>query len=177
MTSSVTRGPRCSAPTGGHPWQTRRRGGGTTAFASHEPALVVTDLNLSRRWSGIDLLAWMWSSARLRGVPMLLMTGDTNPDGGRALLRAAGLDHVRSFGPSLSSGFNWWERLALLDGVGARRYPSTVAVWLIDTADFPFRPARTSVQRLLNWGRASAPRCPYSLCSLDMCRGSCSRPS
>ena len=62
-------------------------------LAEREPALVVTDLNLAGQWSRIDLLAWMWRSSRLRGVPMLLMTG-TDPDGARSLLRVAGLDHV-----------------------------------------------------------------------------------
>jgi CheY-like chemotaxis protein len=79
-----------------------------------EPALVVTDLNLSGRWSGIDLLAWMWSSSRLRGIPMLLMTGD-NPDGARALLSAAGLDHVELL-PKPFQRVQLKERLALLTG-------------------------------------------------------------
>ncbi|HSY40438.1 MAG TPA: response regulator [Polyangia bacterium] len=83
-------------------------------LAVHEPALVVTDLNLSGRWSGIDLLAWMWSSSRLRGIPMLLMTGD-NPDEARALLSAAGLDHVELL-PKPFQRVQLKERLALLTG-------------------------------------------------------------
>jgi CheY-like chemotaxis protein len=83
-------------------------------LAVHEPALVVTDLNLSGRWSGIDLLAWMWSSSRLRGIPMLLMTGD-NPDEARALLGAAGLDHVELL-PKPFQRVQLKERLALLTG-------------------------------------------------------------
>jgi CheY-like chemotaxis protein len=59
----------------------------------HEPALVVTDFNLSGRWSGIDLLTWMWRSPRLRHVPMLLMTG-ADPAKVRPLLDAVGLGHV-----------------------------------------------------------------------------------
>jgi CheY-like chemotaxis protein len=62
-------------------------------LATHEPALVVTDLNLSGREKGIDLLVWMSRSPRLRDVPMLLMTGDNSHEI-RALLTAAGLDHV-----------------------------------------------------------------------------------
>jgi CheY-like chemotaxis protein len=90
-------------------------------LALHEPALVVTDLNLSGRWSGIDLLAWMWSSSRLRGVPMLLMTGD-DPDGARALLNAAGLEHVELL-PKPFQRVQLKERLALLTGrrAGARQ--------------------------------------------------------
>lgn len=42
----------------------------------HEPALVLTDLNLGGRQNGIDLLVWMRSSARLRDVPVVLMTAD-----------------------------------------------------------------------------------------------------
>ena len=83
-------------------------------LAHHEPALVVTDLNLSGRRSGIDLLAWMWRSSRLRGVPMLLMTGD-DPDGARALLSAAGLDHVEML-PKPFERVQLKERLALLTG-------------------------------------------------------------
>jgi CheY-like chemotaxis protein len=62
-------------------------------LALHEPALVITDFNLSGRHNGIDLLRWMWASPRLRDVPMLLMTGD-NPIEARFLLDAVGLDHV-----------------------------------------------------------------------------------
>jgi CheY-like chemotaxis protein len=87
-------------------------------LATHEPALVVTDLNLSGRWSGIDLLAWMWRSPRLRSVPKLLMTGE-NPDGARALLSAAGLDHVEIL-PKPFERVQLKERLALLTGRGGR---------------------------------------------------------
>lgn len=59
----------------------------------HEPALVVTDFNLSGRWNGVDLLAWMWRSPRLRDVPMLLMTS-ADPVKVRPLLDAIGLGHV-----------------------------------------------------------------------------------
>lgn len=59
----------------------------------HEPAVVVTDFNLAGRWSGIDLLAWMWRSPRLHDVPMLLMTG-ADPATPRLLLDAVGLGHV-----------------------------------------------------------------------------------
>jgi CheY-like chemotaxis protein len=81
-------------------------------LAEHEPALVVTDLNLAGQWSGIDLLAWMWRSSRLRGVPMLLMTG-ADPDGARSLLRAVGLDHVEIL-PKPFERVQLKERLALL---------------------------------------------------------------
>jgi CheY-like chemotaxis protein len=89
-------------------------------LAVQAPALVVTDLNLAGRWSGIDLLAWMSRSSRLRGVPMLLMTGD-NPDGARSLLSAAGLDHVEIL-PKPFERIQLKERLALLAGrTGADR--------------------------------------------------------
>jgi CheY-like chemotaxis protein len=91
-------------------------------LAAHEPALVVTDLNLAGRWSGIDLLAWMWRSSRLRDVPMLLMTGD-NPDGARLRLSAAGLDHVEIL-PKPFERVQLKERLALLTGrTGPERQP------------------------------------------------------
>jgi CheY-like chemotaxis protein len=83
-------------------------------LAVNQPALVVTDLNLAGRWSGIDLLTWMWQSSRLRGVPMLLMTGD-NPDVARSLLSAAGLDHVEIL-PKPFERVQLKERLALLTG-------------------------------------------------------------
>jgi CheY-like chemotaxis protein len=91
-------------------------------LAAHEPALVVTDLNLAGRWSGIDLLAWMCRSPRLRGVPMLLMTGD-DPDAARAILSAAGLDQVEIL-PKPFERVQLKERLALLTGrVGPDRRP------------------------------------------------------
>jgi CheY-like chemotaxis protein len=62
-------------------------------LAVHEPALVITDFNLSGRWNGIDLLLWIWRSPRLHDVPMLLMTGD-HPAETRFLLDAVGLAHV-----------------------------------------------------------------------------------
>ena len=62
-------------------------------LAGHEPSLVLTDYNLGGRWTGIDLLVWMRRSARLRGIPMLLMTGD-DPEEIRARLAAAGLGDV-----------------------------------------------------------------------------------
>jgi CheY-like chemotaxis protein len=62
-------------------------------LALHAPALTITDFNLSGRWTGVDLLAWMRSSPRLRGVPMLLMTGDDRYKV-RGLLDAARLDDV-----------------------------------------------------------------------------------
>ena len=91
-------------------------------LAAHEPALVVTDLNLAGRWSGIDLLAWMSRSSRLRGVPMLLMTGD-DPNGARVLLEAAGLDQVEIL-PKPFERVQLKERLALLTGrAGLDRRP------------------------------------------------------
>lgn len=81
-------------------------------LTGHEPALVVTDLNLAGPWSGIDLLAWMWRSSRLRGVPVLLMTG-ADPAGARSLLGAAGLDHVEIL-PKPFERVQLKERLALL---------------------------------------------------------------
>ncbi len=62
-------------------------------LARHEPSLVLTDHNLGGRWTGIDLLVWMRRSARLWGIPMLLMTGD-DPEEIRARLAAAGLGDV-----------------------------------------------------------------------------------
>ena len=62
-------------------------------LAGHEPSLVLTDYNLAGRWTGIDLLVWMRRSARLRGIPMLLMTGD-DPEEIRGRLAAAGLGDV-----------------------------------------------------------------------------------
>ena len=62
-------------------------------LAVHAPSLVLTDFNLSGRWTGIDLLVWMRRSPRLRGIPAVLMTGDA-PDEVRARLVAAGLDQV-----------------------------------------------------------------------------------
>jgi CheY-like chemotaxis protein len=62
-------------------------------LARHEPSLVLTDYNLGGRWTGIDLLVWMRRTARLREVPMLLMTGD-DPTEIRARLAAAGLGDV-----------------------------------------------------------------------------------
>jgi CheY-like chemotaxis protein len=95
-------------------------------LAVHEPALVVTDLNLAGRWSGIDLLGWMWRRPRLRDVPMLLMTGD-NPDGARSLLSAAGLDHVEIL-PKPFERVQLKERLALLtDRAGPDRRPEAGA--------------------------------------------------
>jgi CheY-like chemotaxis protein len=91
-------------------------------LAVHKPALVVTDLNLSGRWNGINLLTWMWRRSRLRNVPMLLMTGD-NPDGARALLSADGLDHVEIL-PKPFERVQLKERLALLTGrAGSDRQP------------------------------------------------------
>jgi CheY-like chemotaxis protein len=54
---------------------------------------VLTDYNLGGRWTGIDLLVWMRRTARLREIPMLLMTGD-DPTEIRARLAAAGLGDV-----------------------------------------------------------------------------------
>lgn len=62
-------------------------------LAMHAPAFVITDFNLSGRWSGIDLLLWMWRSPRLHAVPMVLMTG-ADPAKARLLLDAVGLGHV-----------------------------------------------------------------------------------
>ena len=62
-------------------------------LAAHAPSLVLTDYNLAGRWSGIDLLAWMRHSPRLREIPAVLMTGDA-PDEIRGRLAAAGLGHV-----------------------------------------------------------------------------------
>ena len=62
-------------------------------LAGHEPSLVLTDYNLGGRWTGIDLLVWMRRTARLREIPMLLMTGD-DPTEIRARLAAAGLGDV-----------------------------------------------------------------------------------
>jgi CheY-like chemotaxis protein len=62
-------------------------------LAGHQPALVLTDYNLGGRWTGIDLLLWMRRSARLRGIPTLLMTGD-DPEEVRERLAAAGLGDV-----------------------------------------------------------------------------------
>jgi CheY-like chemotaxis protein len=45
-------------------------------LVAHEPALVITDLNLGGRLNGIDLLLWMRRSPRLRDVPVVLMTSD-----------------------------------------------------------------------------------------------------
>jgi DNA-binding response OmpR family regulator len=59
----------------------------------HEPALVITDLNLGGRLNGIDLIAWMRRSPRLAGVPTLLMTAD-DPDETRVRLDDAGLGDV-----------------------------------------------------------------------------------
>jgi len=62
-------------------------------LALHAPAFVVTDFNLSGRWSGIDLLLWMWRSQRLHAVPVVLMTG-ADPAKAQLLLEAVGLGHV-----------------------------------------------------------------------------------
>ncbi len=62
-------------------------------LAGHEPSLVLTDYALGGRRTGIDLLVWMRRSARLREIPMLLMTGD-DPREIRARLVAAGLGDV-----------------------------------------------------------------------------------
>lgn len=62
-------------------------------LALHAPAFVITDFNLSGRWSGIDLLLWMWRSPRLHAVPVVLMTG-ADPTKARLLLEAVGLGHV-----------------------------------------------------------------------------------
>jgi CheY-like chemotaxis protein len=62
-------------------------------LAGHEPSLVLTDYNLGGRWTGIDLLVWMRRSARLREIPMLLMTGD-DPTEIRGRLAVAGLGDV-----------------------------------------------------------------------------------
>jgi CheY-like chemotaxis protein len=62
-------------------------------LAVHEPALVITDLNLGGRQSGIDLLIWMRRSPRLREVPVVLMTAD-DPDETRRRLDEAGLADV-----------------------------------------------------------------------------------
>jgi CheY-like chemotaxis protein len=59
----------------------------------HEPAFVITDLNLGGRLDGIDLITWMRRSPRLGPVPVLLMTGDER-DGVRQRLDAAGLTDV-----------------------------------------------------------------------------------
>jgi CheY-like chemotaxis protein len=85
-------------------------------LALHEPALVLTDLNLAGRWSGIDLLAWMWRSPRLHAVPMLLMTG-ANPAKARPLLDALGLDHVEILAKPFE-GSELREALARLFGGG-----------------------------------------------------------
>ncbi len=62
-------------------------------LAGHQPSLVLTDYNLGGRWTGLDLLVWMRRSARLREIPMLLMTGD-DPTEIRARLATAGLGDV-----------------------------------------------------------------------------------
>ncbi|HSY38806.1 MAG TPA: response regulator [Polyangia bacterium] len=62
-------------------------------LALHAPAFVITDFNLSGRWSGIDLLLWMWRSPRLHAVPMVLMTG-ADPAKAQLLLEAVGLGHI-----------------------------------------------------------------------------------
>jgi CheY-like chemotaxis protein len=62
-------------------------------LVGHQPSLVLTDYNLGGRWTGIDLLVWMRRSARLREIPMLLMTGD-DPREIRARLATAGLGDV-----------------------------------------------------------------------------------
>ncbi|HVV50512.1 MAG TPA: response regulator [Polyangia bacterium] len=62
-------------------------------LAVHAPSLVLTDYNLAGRWTGIDLLAWMRRSPRLRGIPAVLMTGD-DPESVRDALAAAGLADV-----------------------------------------------------------------------------------
>jgi two-component system sensor histidine kinase and response regulator WspE len=59
----------------------------------HEPAFVITDLNLGGRLDGIDLITWMRRSPRLATVPVLLMTGDDR-DEVRRRLDAAGLGDV-----------------------------------------------------------------------------------
>jgi CheY-like chemotaxis protein len=59
----------------------------------HEPAFVITDLNLGGRMDGIDLITWMRRSPRLRDVPVLLMTGDDR-DETRRRLDDAGLADV-----------------------------------------------------------------------------------
>lgn len=59
----------------------------------HEPALVITDLNLGGKLNGIDLIVWMRRSPRLAGVPTLLMTAD-DPDETRVRLDDAGLGDV-----------------------------------------------------------------------------------
>jgi two-component system response regulator HydG len=62
-------------------------------LAAHAPSLVLTDYNLTGHWSGVDLLAWMRRSARLRNIPAVLMTGD-DPQEVRERLAAAGLADV-----------------------------------------------------------------------------------
>ena len=62
-------------------------------LAGHEPSLVLTDYNLGGRWTGIDLLVWIRRTARLREIPMLLMTGD-DPMEIRNRLAAAGIGDV-----------------------------------------------------------------------------------
>ena len=62
-------------------------------LAVHEPSLVLTDYNLAGRWTGIDLLAWMRRSPRLRAIPAVLMTGD-DPEEVRDRLEVAGLADV-----------------------------------------------------------------------------------
>lgn len=57
------------------------------------PAFVITDFNLSGRWSGIDLLLWMWRSPRLHAIPVVLMTG-ADPAKAQLLLEAVGLGHI-----------------------------------------------------------------------------------
>jgi len=62
-------------------------------LALHAPALVITDLNLGGKLTGIDLIAWMRRSPRLAAVPAMLMTGD-DPDETRVRLDDAGLRDV-----------------------------------------------------------------------------------
>jgi CheY-like chemotaxis protein len=62
-------------------------------LAIHRPAVVLTDYHLGGHWNGIDLILWMHRQPWLRGLPVVLMTGDDLQEV-RGRLSAAGLDQV-----------------------------------------------------------------------------------
>lgn len=57
--------------------------------APQEAAAVITDLNLANS-KGFDLVQWLRSDARFKGLPVILITGDSDP-GLRSLAAANGV--------------------------------------------------------------------------------------
>ena len=91
-------------------------------LAAHAPSLVLTDYNLTGHWSGVDLLAWMRRSSRLRNIPAVLMTGD-DPAEIRERLAAAGLDGVEMIAKPFEPAelFEMLARFSMSAAVGADR--------------------------------------------------------